>query len=595
MKLIELSAAARDGQPVYLPDMRNALLADDHQTITGALTLPDGQRVHRFEIPIPAPLSGDSLLIVERYVAAEIYNRLASVGGTGLSLSAPDATSRDLVGRVAALFEIERGRAERTGYGRIVNMLDRMLSALHPESSDRGFVIHIAEAGETVDLPDVSFRAEPSSVFTDVTGGLEGLLVCGLDIGGTDIKAVLAEDGRLVALKEYDWNPGAYGNVEEIIDPMLSIIRLMALCAELRSRPARPDIQAAVDDALDPAGTLAEIDEALGQAEGQGYLRQPVLDAIGLCFPDVVVRNRIVGGEVPKTRAMRSNASRDFEEQFGKLTAVNDSMEALTKRGVVMNTNDGPMAAFTAAVELAASGDTNVRHGVFAHTLGTDLGSGLALADATIPEIPLELYNLIIDIGSDPDRRLDPSDLRSIANTNTGLSGTPQKIASQAAAFRFSDQLGGPSLLSEIAQSGDGFVEEVNGLRSVPESPEDRRKPYLAWLMDRAASDDAIAEAFRRIGEVVAIVAGETEHIMDTGLDQRYLFGRFVKVPHVFDLLVDGARRRSASLELVAVNESLAFTPLMKGLAANEHYTVAQFGQAVGAVYLANLGLQRGE
>ena len=80
-------------------------------------------------------------------------------------------------------------------------------------------------------------------------------------------------------------------------------------------------------------------------------------DAIGLCFPDVVIRNRIVGGETYKTRGMRENAALDYEAQFAKITDLCMLLQAYTvPGGVVMNTNDGPMAAFTAAVEQAAAG-----------------------------------------------------------------------------------------------------------------------------------------------------------------------------------------------------------------------------------------------
>ena len=68
-----------------------------------------------------------------------------------------------------------------------------------------------------------------------------------------------------------------------------------------------------------------------------------------------------------------------------------------------MNTNDGPMASFTAAVEIAASPNAaEVANGIFAHTLGTDLGTGIALGDGSIPEIPLEAYNMVITLIKPP-------------------------------------------------------------------------------------------------------------------------------------------------------------------------------------------------
>ena len=152
----------------------------------------------------------------------------------------------------------------------------------------------------------------------------------------------------------------------------------------------------------------------LQQAAGQ--LRN--FDAIGLCFPDVVIRNQIVGGETYKTRGMRENTALDYEAQFAKITGLSDLLMAyVTPNGAVMNTNDGPMAAFTAAVEQAAAG-ADVSRGFFAHTLGTELGTGWVRPDGSIPEIPLEVYNFIIDLGSFPQKQYDANDVRSINNFN---------------------------------------------------------------------------------------------------------------------------------------------------------------------------------
>jgi len=229
---------------------------------------------------------------------------------------------------------------------------------------------------------------------------------------------------------------------------------------------------------------------------------------------------------------------------------------------------------------------------VFAHSLGTDLGTGLALADGSIPEIPLEVYNLILDLGSATARDLPPEDLRSLANTNTGIPGTPQKLASQAGAFRLADTAitrSRPDLALEITDRG--FVIEDGGLRTVPEAPIDRRKAYLAFLMERASTEPEIAEVFRTIGEYMAVVFDETEHILQTGLDERFLFGRFVKMPECFALMQEGAARRNPRVRFVAADSEMAYTPLMQALAADPEYTVAQFGQAIGAVYFGNMGL----
>ena len=49
----------------------------------------------------------------------------------------------------------------------------------------------------------------------------------------------------------------------------------------------------------------------------------------------------------------------------------------------------------------------------------------------------------------------------------------------------------------------------------------------------------------------------------------------------------EGAKRICPQLQLIAADDELAFTPLMQQLRAHPNYSVAQFGQAVGAVYFA--------
>ena len=198
-----------------------------------------------------------------------------------------------------------------------------------------------------------------------------------------------------------------------------------AMCPSLvmwRAAPSRHSgcSRSALERALDKNAGDAVMAQAVAES-----LSVP-LDVLGVSFPDVVIRNRIVGGETYKTRGMRENAALDYEAQFAKITDLCMLLQAYTvPGGVVMNTNDGPMAAFTAAVEQAAAG-ADVSKGFFAHTLGTELGTGWVRPDGSIPEIPLEVYNFIIDLGSFRQKQYDANDVRSINNFNTLLPGTLQ-------------------------------------------------------------------------------------------------------------------------------------------------------------------------
>jgi hypothetical protein len=68
------------------------------------------------------------------------------------------------------------------------------------------------------------------------------------------------------------------------------------------------------------------------------------------------------------------------------------------------------------------------------------------------------------------------------------------------------------------------------------------------------------------------------------------LFGRLVKREECFDLICEGAARREPSLVLHNADSSLAVTPLMRQLEEDPVFTIAQFAQAVGALYFGCLG-----
>ena len=590
------------GKPLYVCDVRERL-SSSGCSMEYRLLLGDGKTVKPGLVPLPGdPVDGESgRTVLFAYIQAELYNLLTTLGGCKLSLYLNDATApfRGVVTDVVKSFGVDLPRAERKGVGRILNVAERMLDALGTAVDSHGgrarFVIQVHDGAPPASTDEVRFRATPNGVFDRVTKSLDGRVCCGLDVGGTDIKAALVVDGQLVALKEHDWNPALFTDVELLIDPIVDTVLLLNAMAVLSTRHGTGDeVEQLLSQAREALGkevspeALHEAAEGLDQALGG----ERVLDGIGLSFPDVVVDNKIVGGEVPKTLGMRSNKSRDFESQFAELTSLDSRLLGLCKPGAsIVIMNDGPMAAFTAAVEMAAGPNPEqVSEGVFAHTLGTDLGTGFVRADGTIPAIPLEVYNMILDIGLKPARGLPAQDVRSLRNTNTDVVGTMQRFTSQTGAFRLAQRYfseGAPHLLAAAVEHG--FIREVADgsevLTVVPETPHDMRKGYLAHLMNLTATEASAQEIFRDIGEYLALTWRETEHILRTGIKSRFIFGRLVKVSRCFELMQEGARRRSAELRLIAADGSLAHTPLMKQLDASEEYTVAQFGQAIGAVY----------
>ena len=227
---------------------------------------------------------------------------------------------------------------------------------------------------------------------------------------------------------------------------------------------------------------------------------------------------------------------------------------------------------------------------MFAHTLGTELGTGWVDENGDIPKIPLEAYNYVVDLGSYGQRAFKCEDLRSINNFNTDLPGTVQKYTSQYGVFRLAIKYfkaERADLYEEMFEKG--FIIEHDGSLYVPTEPVDLRKPFLEHIMslperERCPVCDRI---FKKIGEYLAVVWLETEKILSPRTKERVLFGRLVKNKTCFKLMQQGARKVAPEMVLSVADADMANTRLMKQLKTHPDYTVAQFAQAVGAIYFA--------
>jgi hypothetical protein len=147
-----------------------------------------------------------------------------------------------------------------------------------------------------------------------------------------------------------------------------------------------------------------------------------------------------------------------------------------------------------------------------------------------------------------------------------------------------------PELLQRAFDAGL-FRREGERL-TVPTAPEDMRKPCLEFFMQAAEDTGSpAAELFRAVGEALGVTWRETQYILQPACCARTLFGRLVKTKACFDEICEGAHRIVPDLYLEAADETLAVTPLMKQLAQHPVYTIAQFAQAVGAIYYACAGM----
>lgn len=617
----EFLKKAKSDMPVYINHVREAFsqledVESEDILLVDRLISNDEDKIFNIKIPAVNNCTEEELSFIVTYVNAEIYNILSAIGGKYITCYIDTAKEKlcEMIRSLDDTFGINEPRSERKGFGKCINVIDRMIASIEsePASEKRGFHFRIKDKKE---IPKVfnacKIQKSELDVFHKVYKGLEGRVLCGIDIGGTDIKAVLAVDGKLAYIKEYDWFPAIYPIAERIMDPIVDLVRLLIVKASYD----RLSSEALKTNELSELG--ADLEKAMEKDASEEVIRTTSLkaeeilseklievNAIGMCFPDVVIKDRIIGGETYKTRGLRNNKDVDYEIEFAKFLGLNERLEKYSK--IVRCINDGPMASFTAAVEWAAS-DKNfdLKKGIFAHTLGTELGTGWVDGVGKIPEIPLEVYNSIIDLGSYVQKEYESDDIRSINNFNTKLAGTLQKYASQSGAFRlaikyFTEKR--PDLMKEIEEKGFiKYKDSKNGKGVYIEvEQKDMRKPFLEFLMglpDREFrlnvndEEDVTRKIWMDIGEYMAVTWCETERILNADVKSRILFGRLVKNKTCFELMKKGAEKIKPGLILDPADETMSYSPLMKQLEQNKEYTVAQFAQAIGAVYYGNTGI----
>ena len=107
-----LEKAAND-QSVYITDVREAFQARG--------TRPFHLHVTRaFDLRLPETVGEDEEKFVAEYVYANVYNLLSSLGGVGIDvyLDKSDKAALALVQGLDRVFQLERDKTARTGYGK---------------------------------------------------------------------------------------------------------------------------------------------------------------------------------------------------------------------------------------------------------------------------------------------------------------------------------------------------------------------------------------------------------------------------------------------------------------------------------------------
>ncbi len=179
-----------------------------------------------------------------------------------------------------------------------------------------------------------------------ITTNLKGKAICGIDIGGTDIKIALSDGDDICCFKEYDWNPKSFTVAKQLISPVIYLTKLVRVyyslkhCKNLDDK-IKTELNKELLLAMDKHADIQLIKKTVDKLENILEDEIILLDAVGLSFPDVVVRDKIVGGETTKTIGIKRNEEVNFEKQFAQITNLNIVLlELCKKNGVIKIIND---------------------------------------------------------------------------------------------------------------------------------------------------------------------------------------------------------------------------------------------------------------
>jgi len=122
---------ANSGESVYIYEVRDAFMRENSTVECTVETVTD--EVKKWQIPIPFPdsFSGEENDFIRNYFFSNIYNIISVYGGKNMILNVPSNEKhiKDLCFALNDVFQINSILADRCGYGKCLNVTDRMNAA----------------------------------------------------------------------------------------------------------------------------------------------------------------------------------------------------------------------------------------------------------------------------------------------------------------------------------------------------------------------------------------------------------------------------------------------------------------------------------
>ena len=179
---------------VYITDVREAFQARGTRPFHLHMTLYNGS-VRTFPLLLPVTQGREEEDFVAEYVHASVYNLLSALGGVRLDIymDREDRTAWSLAEGLGRTFQLSLPKSARTGYGRCLNVNERVLTALFQGKSSFSFGVH-----SITEEPDAEAHPTPAGrpVFSGLPALTAGRMLLGMDVGGTDVKLAAIHDRR---------------------------------------------------------------------------------------------------------------------------------------------------------------------------------------------------------------------------------------------------------------------------------------------------------------------------------------------------------------------------------------------------------------
>lgn len=532
----------------------------------------------------------------ESYLLAILNNIIVTYGGEKLTLfyNLSSKPVKKLFDNVVAEFQLDNCKNNRTGFGVYINYINRMnpyleLNKFSILSKDISYW-QPPKDSEIIYLYGDEKKHQSIKSLKEAALSLEGKVFCSLDVGGNSIKGAVIQDGEICVLKEHRWYPSSCKTSKEMLTPILCMIRVLRQFTHMLNLRNKDEL------VRELAKTKLSDDELERQAKVLEHTcpTKMLFDAIVIGFPDIVVKNKIAGGETFKQIGIKKQYGDNYDEEFTKISDLDIlAGEYVKKDGSVTILNDGNAASFLTSVEQAFSlEEANIEKAMFVNTIGTEMGTGLVTKEGTVQHYPLEGYQKIIDLGNLQYKCYPANDIRSLCSLSTGLCGTVQKYITQLGLFRMAIM----KLYQEDREEYNHLIDEgyivynkEKDYLYVNTDPIDRRGDLTRYLIGLLQHDHPVLiEVFKEMGRAMGILIDQGLIISPEVSTTRLLSGGIVASDSAFEALVYGLKEYNENYDLIRLDEANMQSPLMQKMGSDQR----NFNVAIGGAYLGNYSLK---